>query len=110
MDTYVRRTQKETLPQRFARIRRQAEERIAKWPKLTPNSDLDFHVVVRELKIHLAELEIQNEELRLELKEMSTPHDKDENKFNFDPLKLAAGRFDKNDHDELALLDKPFKN
>jgi hypothetical protein len=88
----------ETPPEKFARIRRQAEERIEQWPILASDANVDLHVVIRELKIHLAELEIQNEELKLAMKEMVAQQDHNEKKYDFGPLKEKTGRFNRDFH------------
>jgi hypothetical protein len=85
----------ETLPEKFARLRSQAEERIAQWPNLACKANEDLHVVIRELKIHLAELEIQNEELHQALKEMVAQQDKNENLYDFGPLKEKTGKLNR---------------
>lgn len=86
------------LPEKFARLRRQAEERIEQWPNLASNANADLHVVIRELKIHLAELEIQNEELKLAMKEMVAQQDKNEEIYDFGPLKEKTGKFNRDFH------------
>jgi hypothetical protein len=49
----------------YARLRTQAEERIKKWSHYVVNEHTDLHQVIHELKIHLAEQEILNEELTM---------------------------------------------
>ncbi|MFH0725763.1 MAG: hypothetical protein V2B19_05340 [Pseudomonadota bacterium] len=83
----------EMLPEKFARLRRQAEERVKQWPVLAPHAHLDLHKVVHELKIHLAELEIQNEELKQAMKEMAEQHDKDEKMYDFGQTKEMPVQF-----------------
>lgn len=65
----------EMLAEKYALLRRQAEGRIKQWSNCASYGNGDLHQVIHELKIHLAEQEILNEELRLE---MDTRHDQDE--------------------------------
>ena len=51
------------LSEKYALLRRRAEERIKTWPDLESHSFTDLHRIIHELKIHLAEQEILNEEL-----------------------------------------------
>jgi hypothetical protein len=88
----------ETPPEKFARIRRQAEERIKQWPDMASNANADLHVVIYELKIHLAELEIQNEELKLAMKEMAAWQEKNEEMYDFGALKEKTGKFNRDFH------------
>ena len=48
----------------YSRLRSQAEARIKQWSHYETNGLTDLHVLIHELKIHLAEQEIINEELR----------------------------------------------
>ena len=95
MEKKTGRTYNETPSEKFARIRRQAEERIEQWPALASNANEYLHVVIRELKIHLAEQEIQNEELKLAMKEMVAQQDKNEKIYDFDPLKEKTRKFNR---------------
>lgn len=56
-------------------VRCRAEERIKKWSNFVAYGHTDLHRVIHELKIHLAEQEIRNEEL---IQEMDTRCEKDE--------------------------------
>ena len=58
-------TQHKTQSETYALRRSQAEERIKKWPHVESHSFADLNQVIHELKIHLAEQEILNEELML---------------------------------------------
>lgn len=71
------------LSAKFAHLRRQAEERVKQWPNLSSQSQADLHKVVYELKIHLAELEIQNEELKRGMKAVIEQQDKDAKMYDF---------------------------
>ena len=57
-------TNNEMLPEKYVRLRRRAEERIKQWSNFVAHRPTDLHRVIHELKIHLAEQEIKNEELR----------------------------------------------
>lgn len=57
-------TKKERSSKAYACLRGQAEERIKQWPRYEINKLEDLHELIHELKIHLAEQEIMNEELR----------------------------------------------
>ena len=56
-------TNNEMLSEKYARLRRQAEESIKKWSNFVAHGHEDLHRMIHELKIHLAEQEIRNEEL-----------------------------------------------
>jgi hypothetical protein len=102
-------TQNEMLPEKFARLRRQAEERIKQWPDLASYEHADLLMVVNELRIHLAELEIQSEELRGAIKEMVARQDKDDKMYDFGPLKEETGKLNR-DYDRVcAHRDVVFK-
>ena len=58
-------TKKEMLSEKYAYLRWQAEERVKKWSNGESNAYENLHQVIHELKIHLAEQEILNEELKL---------------------------------------------
>ena len=60
----------ETLSEKYAQLREQAEERIKRWSQVDFHSPEDLHRIIHELKIHLAEQEIRNEELMKEIKAM----------------------------------------
>ena len=66
----------ETLSEKYAQLREQAEERIKRWSKVAFHSPADLHQVIHELKIHLAEQEIQNEELMQEIEAMNVRQEK----------------------------------
>jgi hypothetical protein len=95
MEKKARINYSETPPEKFARIRRHAEKRIEQWPNLAYNANEDLHVVIRELKIHLAELEIQNEELKLAMREMVAQQDNNEKMYDFGPLKEKTGKLNR---------------
>jgi hypothetical protein len=76
----------EMLSEKYTSLRRQAEERINQWPNFTSYTHEDLHKVIHELKIHLAELEIQNEELKRVVQEMVMRHDNNENRYECDLL------------------------
>jgi hypothetical protein len=86
-------THNEILPEKYSRLRRQAEERVRQWPCLASCEQTDLHKVIHELKIHLAELEIQNEELRRTMKEMVERQDNDEKMYDFSPLKEKTEKY-----------------
>jgi hypothetical protein len=98
MEIKTRMVNNEMLPEKFTRLRRQAKERIEQWPSLEPRAQLDLHTVIYELKIHLAELEIQNEELKLAMKEMVARQYQDEKTYDFGPLKEKIGKSKRDDH------------
>ena len=56
-------TKNEMLSEKYALLRCHAEDRIKKWPNSASHSFTDLHRIIHELKIHLAEQEILNEEL-----------------------------------------------
>lgn len=99
-------TDNEMLPEKFARLRRQAEERIAQWPNFASSAHTDLQVVIHELKIHLAELEIQNEELKLAMKEMVSQQDKDVMIHDFGPMKEKTGKNNREYHRAQARYDE----
>jgi len=80
-------TTKEILSEKYARLRRQAEERIKRWPNWVANESTDLHNIIHELKIHLAELEIQNEEIKQALQKMAARQNKEVNIYEFGLLK-----------------------
>ena len=57
----------ELLSEKYDRLRRRAEERITQWANVPAHAYADPHQVIHELKIHLAEQEILNEELKQEM-------------------------------------------
>jgi len=57
----------ELLSERYARLRHRAEARIKQWANVPAHAYADPHQVINELKIHLAEQEILNEELKVEM-------------------------------------------
>lgn len=61
----------ETLSEKYAQLRERAEERIKRWSKVSFHSPAEMRQVIHELKIHLAEQEIRNEELMREIEEMN---------------------------------------
>lgn len=95
-------TTNEMLPEKFARLRRQAEERIKRWPNLASIAPADLPEVIHELKIHLAELEIQNEELKRELQQMAERQDKELNIHASGPLKNKIDQFSRDYHRVMA--------
>ena len=58
-------TNDEILLEAHTRLRRLAEERVEKWAPIEIDGHTDLLQVIYELKIHLAEQEIINEELVL---------------------------------------------
>jgi len=80
----------------YTLLRRKAEERIKQWSNCEPHVDGDLHQVIDELKIHLAEQEILNEELRLA---MDVRHNKDESRFeSICRMFFLYAQFEKGDH------------
>ena len=67
----------EMLLEVYERIRSQAEERIKQWSHYGLNDHTDLHELIHELKIHLAEQEIMNEELRQTIKRMDDGKEKE---------------------------------
>ena len=63
-------TTKGRSPKDYARLRGQAEKRIKRWSQYELHDHTDLHELVHELKIHLAEQEIMNEELMQTMKEL----------------------------------------
>jgi hypothetical protein len=63
-------TTKGRSPKEYAHLRDQAEERIKRWLHYELDDHTDLHELVHELKIHLAEQEIMNEELMQTMKEL----------------------------------------
>lgn len=57
-------TTDERSPKAYNYLRCQAKERIKQWSHYEINELTDLHELIHELKIHLAEQEIMNEELR----------------------------------------------
>jgi hypothetical protein len=72
---------KEMSLEAYAHLRSQAKERIKTWSHYEVNEHTDLHQVIHELKIHLAEQEIMNEELSLAIK-----REHDEEKPSVEPL------------------------
>ena len=66
----------ETLSGKYAQLRKQAEERIKRWSQVSFHSPADLHQIIHELKIHLAEQEIRNEELIQEMHAMNVRREK----------------------------------
>lgn len=93
------------LSTKFARLRRQAEERVQQWPGLSTTAQKDLQKVVHELKIHLAELEIQNEELKREMKALIERHDRDAKMYDFGLSKKRPLEFRKEYRRERAHRD-----
>ncbi|MFN2107244.1 MAG: PAS domain S-box protein [Candidatus Promineifilaceae bacterium] len=71
-----------------AALRRRAEQRLRKGKSehLVPNADHDVHHLVHELQVHQIELEMQNEELRLALRELTEARDRYSDLYNFAPV------------------------
>lgn len=92
----------EILKVKFARLRSQAEERIKRWSNLASSAHGDLPEVIHELKIHLAELEIQNEELKRELQQMAARQDKEVNIPIFGPLNNKTEQFSRDYHRVMA--------
>jgi len=73
-------------PEKFDRLRRQAEELIhISRPMEAPPAGDDILELIQELKIHQAELEIQNEELKRAQLELSDLHRQYERLYEFAP-------------------------
>lgn len=66
----------ETLSERYAGLRKRAEERIKRWSEVAFTSPADLHRIIHELKIHLAEQEIQKEELMRGMETMNARQEK----------------------------------
>ena len=62
-------TRYEKLSEDYARLRNLAEERIKTWANSDSPAGSNLHHEMHELKIHLAEQEIRNEELRRRFRE-----------------------------------------
>ncbi len=70
---------------KFEQLRQQAEELLHKQPDLAPETPSDILDLIHELKVHQAELEIQNEELQRAQKELATLHQAFESLYEFAP-------------------------
>ena len=70
---------------KFELLRKQAEELLQKQPELAPQTPSDILDLIHELKVHQAELEIQNEELQRAQKELATLHQEFESLYEFAP-------------------------
>ncbi|WP_028581780.1 hybrid sensor histidine kinase/response regulator [Desulfogranum japonicum] len=78
--------EKLTSPER--QLRQQAEARLFEWEKLLP-APLDLESsrrLLRELRVHQVELEIQNEELRRFQEELEESRNRYKNLYNFAPV------------------------
>lgn len=65
-----------TLSAKYAQLRQRAEERVKRWAQVDFHSPADLHRIIHELKIHLAEQEIRNEELIREIESMNVRREK----------------------------------
>jgi two-component system cell cycle sensor histidine kinase/response regulator CckA len=70
---------------KFELLRKQAEELFQKQPDLAPETPSGILDLIHELRVHQAELEIQNEELQRAQKELSTLHQEFESLYEFAP-------------------------
>lgn len=95
-------TNSEKLTEKFACLRRQAEERIKQWPRGAFLAPADSHKLIYELKIHLAELEIQNEDLRRELQQVAARQEEEVDLDESVPLDNNTVRFLKDYHRVIA--------
>lgn len=66
----------ETLFENYTLLPRQAEKQVREWPNLESIEYADLPKLINELRIHLSELEIQNEELKRTIKEISLQQNK----------------------------------
>jgi two-component system, cell cycle sensor histidine kinase and response regulator CckA len=73
------------FPEKFAVLRGQAEALVGRWPDSAPPSPVDALELIDELKIHQAELEIQNEELKRAQGVLSDLHREYERLYEFAP-------------------------
>ncbi len=83
------------FPDKFDALRDQAEALVERRPDSAPPSPTDVLELIDELKIHQAELEIQNEELKRAQDELSDLHQEYERLYEFAPcgyLTLNAKR------------------
>lgn len=95
MENKTRLTYNEKMLEKLTRIRRLAEERVAQWPDLAVNAQANLIVMIHELKIHLAELEIQNEELKLAIRQLVSQQENDDKIYDFGPLKEKTGKLNR---------------
>ena len=72
-------------PEKFDRLRRQAEERIQESQQQNIPLPDDMLELIHELNIHQAELEIQNEELKRAQQELSDLYHQYERLYEFAP-------------------------
>jgi PAS domain S-box-containing protein len=70
---------------KFEQLRTQAEELIRQRPDFDVKTPTDMLALIHELRIHQAELEIQNEELKRAQQEISELHHEYENLYEFAP-------------------------
>lgn len=70
---------------KFDQLRQRADNLIEQQPDLAPDASSDILELIHELRIHQAELEIQNEELKRAQQELMELHHKFENLYEFAP-------------------------
>jgi len=92
----------EILSKKFEKLRRQAEERILRWPDMAAYEFADMPKIIHELRIHLAELEIQNEELKQALQQAVAWQNKEVNRNEFGLLNDKIAQFPKDFHQVMA--------
>ncbi len=73
------------FPEKFEALREQAETMIRQQPDSASSMPVDVLELIDELKIHQAELEIQNEELKRAQRELSDLHRESERLYEFAP-------------------------
>lgn len=73
------------IQDKFDRLRQQAEELLSDRPAPACEESLDFFELMHELKVHQAELEIQNEELKRAQDELTALQQEYQNLYEFAP-------------------------
>ena len=99
----------ENLSEKYACLRRQAEDRIKQWPNSVSSAPGDAQKVIHELKIHLAELEIQNEDLMRALHQATARQEADANIYESGPPDNKTAQFLKDYHRVMDHRDEAAK-
>lgn len=73
------------IQEKFERLRKQAEQLVKNRPTAYSEPPPEMIEIIHELRIHQAELEVQNEELMLSQRELSQLHQGYENLYEFAP-------------------------